>query len=92
MFNKYRKKPVVISAVQVTLSNIQGIVDIINKTGGSCWINHMIIPEQPVVKINTLEGIMEGRIGDYIIRGVAGEFYPCKPSIFRETYEEFHNQ
>jgi len=37
--------------------------------------------------IKTLEGIMQVRPGDYIIRGIAGEFYPCKPDIFKETYE-----
>ena len=38
--------------------------------------------------IHTLEGDMEASIGDYIIKGVNGEFYPCKPNIFTKTYEE----
>ena len=37
--------------------------------------------------IQTLEGVMQADIGDYIIKGVAGEIYPCKPNIFNETYE-----
>jgi len=41
----------------------------------------------PVIKIDTLEGEMTGQVGDYIIRGVNGEFYPCKPDIFVKTYE-----
>ena len=45
-------------------------------------------PENPVLKIETLEGVMDASIGDYIIKGVRGEFYPCKPDIFKATYEE----
>ena len=40
-----------------------------------------------VVEIETLEGVMQGRYGDWIIKGVQGEFYPCKPDIFHATYE-----
>ena len=43
---------------------------------------------EPCIYINTLEGDMRASIGDYVIRGVQGEFYPVKESIFRETYEE----
>lgn len=39
------------------------------------------------IYIQTLEGNMEARVGDYIIKGVKGEFYPCKPNIFKETYD-----
>ena len=45
-------------------------------------------PENPVLKIETLEGVMKASVGDYIIKGVNGEFYPCKPDIFQKTYEE----
>ena len=41
----------------------------------------------PYLKIETLEGIMKASVGDYIIKGVNGEFYPCKPDIFEKTYE-----
>lgn len=44
-------------------------------------------PEQPVLMIETLEGTMIANVGDYIIKGVHGEFYPCKPDIFKETYD-----
>lgn len=40
------------------------------------------------LKINTLEGIMECSLNDYIIKGIRGEFYPCKPDIFKKTYDE----
>lgn len=43
--------------------------------------------DNPYLKIETLEGIMKASVGDYIIKGVNGEFYPCKPDIFEKTYE-----
>lgn len=43
--------------------------------------------KNPKLKIQTLEGVMEASVGDYIIKGVNGEFYPCKPDIFEKTYE-----
>ena len=82
---KYRKKPVVIEAIQFEdtsecLSELSGLglnpvkVDYNN-------------PSNPVIKIETLEGTMVGNVGDFIIKGVSGEFYPCKPDIFGMTYE-----
>ncbi|WP_449451439.1 hypothetical protein [Streptococcus suis] len=77
---KYRKKPVVVEAVRW---NSKNYFDIIRLTGrrdirffddGSC-----IIP--------TLEGDMIAKKGDYIIKGIKGECYPCKPDIFEQTYE-----
>ena len=44
--------------------------------------------DNPYIKIETLEGTMKASVGDYIIKGVNGEFYPCKPDIFEKTYEE----
>lgn len=44
-------------------------------------------PDAQVIKIETLEGVMDASIGDWIIKGVNGEFYPCKPDIFEKTYE-----
>ena len=44
------------------------------------------------IAIPTLEGVMTADLGDYIIRGIKGEFYPCKPDIFRETYSELDGQ
>jgi len=74
---KYRKKPVVIEAVKWTGSNTKEI-------------NQFAMPHGvhgSKVVIQTLEGLMEGIPGDWIIKGVKGEFYPCKPDIFEATYE-----
>ncbi|HEM5038906.1 TPA: hypothetical protein U1220_001373 [Streptococcus suis] len=82
---KYRKKLVVIEAIQFfdnpeTLANLSELgLDPVN-------IDYEI-PSMPVLKIPTLEGIMTAIEGDFIIKGVQGEFYPCKPGIFAETYE-----
>jgi len=81
---KYRKKPVVIDAWQLTKENVEaGIPD---------WIDldmvHIFDGDVLFAKIHTLEGMMQASYGDYIIKGVQGEFYPCKPDIFEQTYEE----
>jgi len=75
---KFRKKPVVIEAIQLTLFNLEAVEefvggDLANIRGG--------------IVIATLEGPMRANLGDWIIKGVAGEFYPCKPDIFEATYE-----
>lgn len=78
----FRKKPVVIEAMQVTRESLADAAEWCNAAsywGGSA-------PE-PAVFIGTLEGEMRADLGDWIIRGVAGEFYPVKPGIFQETYE-----
>lgn len=79
---RFKKKPVIINAVKwdgdATTAN-----NFIGESFGSDWNygpnNTLIIP--------TLEGDMTAQIGDWIIRGVKGEFYPCKPDIFDATYE-----
>lgn len=76
---KYRKKPVVIEAVQWDGRNAAEIRDFMS-------------PKKPkfegdVLVIETLEGDMKASIGYYIIKGVEGEFYPCEPSIFKKTYD-----
>lgn len=77
----YRKKPVVIEAVQWNGDNFIEIDKFITDT-------HETYPSKGIVKIPTLEGVMAASVGDYIIKGVNGEFYPCKPDIFVQTYEE----
>lgn len=74
----YRKKPVVIQAVIWTGTNATEILQFCSK----CFII-----EENNLKIATLEGTMSASPGDYIIRGVEGEFYACKPDIFKKTYE-----
>lgn len=75
---KYRKKPVVIEAWQ-------------NSDENECpvWVDNADVGREPggVILINTLEGVMKAMPGDYIIKGVQGEVYPCKPDIFEATYE-----
>ena len=78
---KYRKKPVEVEAWEITKKNLRHLVAL---CGGSIAVDGrklhgLIIP--------TLEGNMTGLIGDYLIRGVAGEYYSCKPDIFAATYE-----
>lgn len=86
---RYRKKPVEISAVLFdgTLQSVQSFIpsDILEYKEFD-RVNTTLIP--PTILISTLEGQMTAQVGDYIIKGVRGEFYPCKPHIFKETYEE----
>lgn len=77
---KFRKKPVVIEAVQYTGDNLEQIEKETN--GGAAYAG----ATQTLI-VTTLEGQMRADVGDWIIRGVKGEFYPCKPDIFALTYE-----
>jgi hypothetical protein len=90
---KFRKKPVVIEARQFhgTHENAQDIIDWMNaanphfdESDSATWTVSHYYGE---LKIRTLEGEMTANPGDWIIKGVQGEFYPCKPDIFDETYE-----
>lgn len=85
---KYRKKPVIIEAIQLSPETLQECYDFIDpSTGNFPETGRGIDPEDGLFKITTLEGVMIANIGDYIIKGVCGEFYPCKPDIFEKTYE-----
>lgn len=76
---KYTKKPVTIEAVQWTGHNHAEIREF---AGPSILkFNH-----EDGLQLKTLEGSLHASVGDYIIKGVHGEFYPCKPDIFEETY------
>ncbi len=79
---KYRKKPVVIEAVQFDGSTESGRQ--IDDWSNGCT-RHLGVCNE--ITINTLEGEMRGKKGDWIIKGIKGEFYPCKPDIFEATYE-----
>lgn len=89
MPERYRKKPVVIEAMEFTTNNEVGspamdaIVNWVNqgRSEAGAWHNGTDI------FISTLEGEMRAMVGDWIIRGVKGEFYPCKPDIFEATYD-----
>lgn len=79
---KFRKKPVEIEAVQLLAENEQELMAFV-EVGQVPF--EIIGPEEWI--IHTLEGDMHVSPGDWIIRGVVGEFYPCKPEIFEQTYE-----
>lgn len=84
---KYRKKPVVIEAIQF-IDNADRIMEIHEFLGGDTMRINYEDKYNPYIKIETLEGTMKASVGDYIIKGVNGEFYPCKPDTFEKTYEE----
>ena len=86
----YRKVPVVIEAIQFTGTN--GWV-LTQWSDGAVYASPVLEPTEDnptgeYVQIKTLEGVMTGRVGDYIIKGVNGEFYPIKEDIFLKTYEK----
>jgi len=79
---KFRKKPVVVEAIRVMAWDLDSI---------AAWCSgeavRTINKHAQGITIQTLEGAMRADLGDYIIRGVNGEFYPCKPDIFEKTYD-----
>lgn len=83
---KFRKKPVVVEAIKFTRQTYDEVREFTERKAYA-----LSIPRHPngraTCKIDTLEGDMTATEGDYIIKGVQGEFYPCKPDIFEETYE-----
>lgn len=81
---KFRKKPVEIEAIRyLPPGNCRDVWEFL----GWDWTDHEECDESDEIGIDTLEGIMTAHPGDWIIRGVEGEFYPCKPCIFAATYE-----
>ena len=84
MVKSYRKKPVCIEAIQY-LGDSDNQVECLDFCEGGAFAT------EEGFFIETLEGTMRVSINDYIIKGVQGEFYPCKPDIFEETYNEAEN-
>ena len=82
LVKEWRKKPVVIKAVKWDGSDLA--VEALN---GVLGLDPVTIVDKIKLKIPTLEGEMFASMGDYVIKGVNGEFYPCKPDIFEKTYE-----
>ena len=82
MWIKFKKKPVVIEAI--LWDGKKKTADAIGKASSGRYVAY----EQDILYVYTLEGTMQARIGDWIIKGVKGEIYPCKPDIFRATYEQ----
>lgn len=99
---RYRKKPVVIEAIQLLHETWGDTLKFLGKHAlpGAVYFDEKtfeLLPAPHVsniigVRIQTLEGVMLGRQGDYIIKGVRGEFYPCKQDIFEQTYEQVINE
>lgn len=87
---KFRKKPVVIDAIQWDGIHGPSTAEIFEAFGSANEdgsLRFFINPGPNTLSVNTLEGTMIASPGDYIIKGVKGEFYPCKPDIFEATYE-----
>lgn len=84
MTRKYVKKPIVIEAVQWKGDNRREIFEFCTLS----YFNTDFETQDLKLMIQTLEGVMEASIGDYIIKGIQGEFYPCKEEIFKLTYDE----
>jgi hypothetical protein len=83
LVRKFRKRPVTIEAMQIT--DEKSVLNIEE------WVNSPTLgftTSPPTVWIDTLEGRMTGNVGDWIIKGVQGEFYPCRDEIFIKTYQE----
>ncbi len=92
---KFRKKPVEIEAFQFFVHEFQNRLDPIDVPGQPEWMKAAFETaaawyqggDQPYLTIKTPEGEMRANPGDWIIRGIKGELYPCKPDIFEATYE-----
>lgn len=78
MIQKYRKKPVVIEARQYTRNGLEA-------EQVAEWCNGQ--QDDDGLSIETKDGVMRANYGDWVIKDVQGEFYPCKPDIFAQTYE-----
>lgn len=91
MVNRYKTKPCEIEAIQWNGTNLKEIKDFVGNSLSysicdTAWEVGKGIPFV-FMKIKTLEGDMQANEGDYIIKGLRGEFYPCKPDVFEKKYE-----
>ena len=85
---KFRKKPVVVEAMKLTRSYSDVVYLWIGKENISEYNSGEFSEDSCYLIIKTLEGRMQANEGDWIIKGIKGEFYPCKPDIFEATYEQ----
>ena len=85
IIKQYIKKPVIIEAVQLTDKNHSEIIQ---------WLSSYDVEAYTLnsseLYVKTLEGDMKANIGDYIIKGIKNEFYPCREDIFKMTYDEYN--
>ena len=86
---KFRKKPIEIEAMQFTEESKNVVYHWMTGTNHYADFDE---DNNPILRIKTLEGIMAANIGDWIIKGIAGEYYPCKPDIFEATYEPIRGE
>lgn len=86
----YKKKPVVVEAMQYTPETMAECLQFL-RDNKARYVLASTDPEVIDIKLITLEGTMTVQNGDYIVKGVHGEFYPCKPDIFRATYESYQD-
>ena len=90
MIKRYKKLPIVVEAVEWTGDNLKEIIDFIGLNPSAekwSWDEYEAIVKSEGLIIFTLEGTHNASVGDFIIKGVHGEAYPCKPDIFAKTYE-----
>lgn len=87
MINKYRKRPVEVEAIQFDGWNWREVYQFMSDEP---LMSTQDFRKEEYILIDTLEGVMKAKVSDYIIKGVHGEFYPCKPDIFHETYEDLN--
>lgn len=83
----FRKRPVVIEAMRLPLEDEDASDELVDWLHTNAGTRELESSHGGVLLIHTLEGVMEAQPGDWIIRGVQGELYPCKPDIFEATYE-----
>jgi len=94
--NKFRQKPIVVEAIEFRTDNIKqvieflegGILDLSSNMLQLYFERYKYIAIKEGIKIPTLEEVMTASLGDWIIKGISGKFYPCKPDIFEKSYEK----
>lgn len=84
---KCRKKPVVVEAWEFTRDSLKAADSWVRRYRNDITLFSQYGGEVLYIEIKTLEGTMRAELGDYIIKGIQGEFYPCKPDIFHKTYD-----
>ena len=85
MIKRYRTKPCEIEAIEWNGSNFE---EVSNFASGKVHMELLFSTKDYGLVVDTLEGYMIASIGDFIIKGLRGEFYPCKPDVFHKKYEE----
>lgn len=88
---KYRKKPVEVEVWLFNRENLETAESWVRKYSDKMILFSQYGGEKIWIEIKTLEGVMKASEGDYIIKGINGELYPCKPDIFIKTYKEVTN-